>query len=321
MALDFRGISFAGAEFGEGIPGKLDTDYWYPLARDAKPFLAEGINLVRIPFRWERLQRQIGASLHAPDLNRLRTLVDDITAMGATALLDLHNYGEYREGTTVKCVGRGLDSQEFADVWARLATAFQGNASVMFGLMNEPRGPDDKQPGIVPEAWVTAANAAVQSIRRVTTSHWIVVGGVAYSGAWSWSGKRWDNYGTPNASAMKGIQDPEDKTLIEVHQYIDSKFSGKTDDCSKAAEALDGLREMTAWLRANGRRGLLGEFGVPQNGLQHGQAMLDVLASNSDAWAGWCWWAVGQFREDYVFRLERNGQQTPQFEMLKAYCR
>lgn len=321
MTLDFRGFSFAGAEFGNYMPGKLDTDYWYPLAKDAQPFLAAGMNLVRIPFRWERVQRRLGEPLHGQDLMRLGALVNDITAMGATVLIDLHNYGEYRDRDAVRRLGRGLEPRDFADVWERLADAFKGNSSVMFGLMNEPRGPHQPEPGIVPEAWVDAANAAIESIRRLTTSHYIVVGGTAYSGAWSWTGARWGNYGTPNAEAMKRVKDPAGKMLIEVHQYIDSTFSGTTHDCSKSEVALDGLNETTTWLRAHGLRGLLGEFGVPEDGLQHGRAMLDLLQANSDVWAGWCWWAVGQFEEDYVFRLEKKGENTPQFEMLKSYCK
>jgi endoglucanase len=55
------------------------------------------------------------------------------------------------------------------------------------------------------------------------------------------------------------------------------------------------LASFTAWLKANGRRGLLGEIGADSNAVCS-QAVADALnhlKANADVWAGWVWWAAG----------------------------
>lgn len=51
------GVNLAGAEFGgNSIPGVFGTDYIYPLEEEVDYFVGKGMNVFRIPFRWERLQ-------------------------------------------------------------------------------------------------------------------------------------------------------------------------------------------------------------------------------------------------------------------------
>ena len=53
----YRGVNLAGAEFNERrIPGTIHKDYTYPRPGDVDYFAGKGMNVFRLPFRWERLQ-------------------------------------------------------------------------------------------------------------------------------------------------------------------------------------------------------------------------------------------------------------------------
>jgi len=49
------GINISGGEFG-GAGGKLGTNYIYPSTAEMRSYAAQGFKLLRVPFRWERLQ-------------------------------------------------------------------------------------------------------------------------------------------------------------------------------------------------------------------------------------------------------------------------
>ena len=53
------------------------------------------MNLVRLPFRWERLQPQLNQPLDTVELSRVKAFVDAATAEGVTVLLDVHNYARW----------------------------------------------------------------------------------------------------------------------------------------------------------------------------------------------------------------------------------
>src|SRR5690606_40639854 len=51
--------------------------------------------LVRIPFRWERVQRNPGQALDATELQRLQDAVTRARNAGLKVIIDMHNYGAY----------------------------------------------------------------------------------------------------------------------------------------------------------------------------------------------------------------------------------
>ena len=60
--VQFAGVNLAGAEFTEHrLPGAYGNDYIYPSTADVDYFLGKGMNLIRRPFRWERLQHSTNA--------------------------------------------------------------------------------------------------------------------------------------------------------------------------------------------------------------------------------------------------------------------
>lgn len=306
------GVNLAGGEFQTAtLPGVHGTDYIYPTLQDATPFLGRSFNAFRIPFRWERLQRDLFAPLHQADAARLDAIVRAVTRRGGFIILDMHNYARY--GGHV--VGTSeLDQAAFADAWRRLAERYGDNARVVFGLMNEPMRMPTEQ-------WLDAANAALQAIRATGADNLVLVPGNGWSGAHSWFS---NGYGSPNAEVMGGIEDPLDNVAIEVHQYLDDDFSGRSTSCPEVDAGAAALSSFTAWLEETGNRGFLGEFagGSSPACLEALNKMLSVINRNADLWIGWTAWAGGPWWGDYPFNLTpRQGTRPVQLRLLEAHAR
>ena len=311
-----RGTNMSGAEFGEtALPGTFGTHYIYPdetyvpgyTSQDY--FIGKGMNTFRLQFRWERLQRQLGAAFDATELSLLDTTVDHMTSKGAYVILDPHNYARYND----QLIGSSaVPHSAFADFWSRLAQHYAGNSRVIFGLVNEPHDMPTEQ-------WRDAANAAIAAIRAAGAHNLILVPGNQYTGAWCWSQ---NFYGTPNAVAMLGITDPEDNYAFEVHQYLDSDYSGRNTTCQSTAIGAEALAGFTAWLREHGKRGMVGELGAAANStcLSALDNMLAHVDANADVYIGWTWWSAGPWWQTYFMSLEpQNGGDAPQFATLAAH--
>ena len=311
-AVRWRGVSLAGAEFAPAyLPGVHNRNYRYPDAASVAYFKAKGMDTVRLPFLWERLQPSLNQTFNPTEAARLTTLVRNITATGTSVILDPHNYARYRDSLI------GSDAvpySAFADFWSRLARQFRDNDRVVFGLMNEPHSMPTEQ-------WLAAANAALAAIRTVGATNIVTVPGNAWSGAYSWD-KDW--YGTSNATVMKRIFDPGNNMVFEMHQYLDADSSGLNPTCVSATIGSERLQTVTKWLRTNGYRAFLGEMGTPANDTcnQALANMLDFMQVNADVWAGWTWWAAGPWWGDQMLSIEPSGNMDkPQMLVLDPYLK
>jgi len=311
--LRYAGVNLAGAEFNSSKrPGVLFKDYTYPAATDYAYFAGKGMNIVRLPFLWERLQPQPAGELDATQLQLVHKAVDQARAQGLHVILDVHNYAKYQG---VRLGNEGTPGSLLADLWRRLATEFKDDDAVVFGLMNEPNAIDASQ-------WAPIAQAAIDAIRATGARNLVLVPGTAYTGAHSWSSTA---YGTPNATALAAINDPAGNLAVEVHQYLDKDYSGTTGECVSATIGADKLRGFTEWLRQQGKRGFLGEFAAGSNEtcLQALDGMLGFIEQNSDVWLGWTYWAAGSWwKPDYPFNVHpgKDGSEAPQTALLAKHA-
>lgn len=321
--LQYVGVNLAGAEFGypSKIPGQPGKDYTYPTLDEVSYFLGKGMNTIRLPFLWERLQPELGGGFDSEEWAMLSSFVDQVTAAGANVILDVHDYAQYVMNGTAYAIGSPqVTVEDFASFWSDLALEFKSNSKVLFGLMNEPVG----TPVITTEQWAGAAQAAINAIRGVGATNTILVSGNYYSGAWSWvSG---NGNGTPNAQVMGNVVDPgvegfETKMYFEAHQYLDENYSGTSPVIAHNGVAV--LEAFTEWLRLTGNMGFLGEFGVGVGEVQQAAVteMLEYMEANSDVWAGWTWWAGGPWwPDDYFLNLNpQDGVDAPQMGYLEPF--
>jgi endoglucanase len=313
------GVNLAGADFGEGnLPGVYEEDYIYPSAADVDLFLERGVNVFRVPFRWERLQPTLNGAFDPVELGRLDTLVRYITKHGAKVVLDPHNYARYAG----QVVGIDIPASTLGDFWGRLAKLYKKNRGVVFGLMNEPNS-------MPTEVWLDDANVAIAAIRAAGARNLVLVPGNAWTGARQWD----DNwYGTPNAVAMLGIVDSADNFAFDVHQYFDIDASGRYEvpayagapsPCESTIVGTLRIALFTAWLRETGNRGFIGEFGAPNDPtcLAAMDDMLQTLDASRDVFLGWTYWAAGPWWGDYLLSVQPNddGTDKPQFAVLAPY--
>ncbi len=71
------GVNIAGADFGQGhLPGVFGQDYFYPKISSIDYFATKGMNIIRLPVLWERLQHQLGEGLDAKEMQRIDTVVE-----------------------------------------------------------------------------------------------------------------------------------------------------------------------------------------------------------------------------------------------------
>ncbi|HYG35882.1 MAG TPA: glycoside hydrolase family 5 protein [Clostridia bacterium] len=304
-SIRYAGVNLASAEFGDKtLPGTYGSTYIYPNQTEVEYFKSKGMNIVRLPFLWERLQPTANAAFNSAEFNRLHSFVSATTAKGVYVLIDLHNYARYY-GNAIGSAAAPISV--FSNFWSRLATVYRTNDHVILGLMNEPHD-------MTTEAWRDAANAAILAIRATGATNLVLVPGNSWTGAHSWTDS-W--YGTPNAVAMLSITDPANNFAFEVHQYLDSDSSGTSSQCVNTTIGADRLKKFTQWCRTNDRRGFLGEFGCSTNApcLQSLENMLAYIDANLDVWEGWTYWAAGPWWGEYMYTVEPKSGSIDRAQM------
>ena len=308
--LRYAGVNIAGGEFGK-VPGKFAKDYAYPARSSFQYFASQGFNLVRVPFRWERLQPELNADLDAEELKRLQASVKSATDLKLTVVLDTHNFAKRRLASDgwskANVIGsEAVPSGAFANFCGRLATAFKDESSINFGLMNEPTG-------MVAYEWLPIANTAIAAIRAAGAKQLIMVPGVNYSGAHAWFSSGND--------LMAEVVDPGKNFALEVHQYLDRDASGTSGDVVGPTIGSERLKAFQAWARAREIKAFLGEFaaGRDASSLAALQDICTNMRENADVWMGWAAWAGGDWWPDsYPFKLSpgKDGAARPQMAVL-----
>ncbi|HEY4188641.1 MAG TPA: glycoside hydrolase family 5 protein [Polyangia bacterium] len=314
-----RGVSLSGAEFGSAVPGVFGADYTYPTHAEVDYYVGKGMTIMRIPFRWERVQPTLSGPFDETELARLDDIVSYTLAVGSGVLLDPHNYARYDD---VLIGYATVTAADFADFWGKLADHYKDNTKIDFGLMNEPHSDDASVAGaqkLRTEDWVAAANGAIQAIRATGALNLITVSGNGWDTASGWN-DTW--YGSPNGNQLLNIVDPADNFAFEAHQYMDSDGSGTSGTCVASNTGSTRLTAFTAWLRGNKRHGFLGEFGGGPNEtcLAAIDDMLTHIDTYADVYLGWTWWGAGPWwGPNYIFTVEPNattGADQPQMGVL-----
>jgi endoglucanase len=305
----YRGVNLAGADFGTALPGTDGRDYTFPTASEVDYYMGKGMNTFRVEFLWERIQPSANGAFDATYAGKLDTLVTYATGKGAHVILNPQNFARYY-GSTVG--SSAVPNSVFADFWSKLGAIYAGNPNVMFNLVNEPNS-------MATEQWVGAANAAIAAIRAAGATNTIIVPGNAWTGAGSWNDT---SYGTSNAVAMLNITDPGNNVLFEAHEYLDADASGSSSTCISESVGVDRLTVWINWLRANGKKGFLGEFAGANNPTCTTaiQNLLTYAMQQTDVLEGWTWWAGGPWWGEYMFTLEPSGTtERPQWSLLSPY--
>jgi endoglucanase len=309
------GVNLAGADFGK-LPGIYGREYLYPAHKHVDYYGQLGFRLIRLPFKWERLQPELYEPFAPGEAALLIDLVRYATGTGLNVILDPHNYAKRRTARDSWSAEHRIGSDavptaSFHDFWSRLATFFRNDERVMFGLMNEPVG-------VGAGAWLDIANSTIAAIRAAGAANLILVPGVEYSGAHSWF--------RAGNTVLAEVVDPAEHFAFDVHQYFDRNSSGTRPEAVSGTIGSERIEAFQTWAREHGFKAILGEFNGGRNPASY-NALHDLcqeMSANQDVWLGWAAWAGGpRWPEKEMFNLEpwADGRTREQTALLAGYAR
>lgn len=220
-----HGVNLAGLEFGtnrdefsSAQPGILGQDYFKEPA-SSFAFLAErGVDLVRLPFSWERLQPTLAGPLDADYSATIDAMLDAAAENGIDIVLDLHNYAAYQSPDGELLLGsEALPASALTEVWLRIAERWGAHPSVIaYGLMNEPHSLPGDTVRDAAVAWEAISQQTVTELRAAGDTTLLMVAGYDYSSVPRWR----ENHPTG------WINDPADNFRYEGHHYWDNTGEG-----------------------------------------------------------------------------------------------
>lgn len=305
----FYGITLCGGEFGESnLPGVYGLHYIYPSSADIDYFSSKGVTLIQLPVKWERLQHNPGDNLDTAEVNKLLNVLTKCSEKNLKVIMILQNFGRYYYKGKTHIVGDVVFNKEvFKDFWMKMTIAFGYEYSLCgFDIMAEPHD-------MIVNTWPSIAQSAVDGIRMANRNLNIYIEGENYSNPYTWE-KYNDN--------LKYINDPYDKIYYNVHCYFDYDYSGKYTKSFEqdGADEWTGVKRMSGfaeWLVKNGKRGYVGEFGVPKNNAKWLVVLNNFIHFLIQNQIGGSYWAAGQWWGNYPLSIQPvNGQDQPQMKVL-----
>lgn len=322
------GVNLSGAEWGdETLPGQHGVHYTFHSERSYQYWASKALGLIRLGFRWERLQPELFGPLDDAYLALLRQSARWAQNSAVRLIIQPHNFGRYRvfeNGAHREYIiddhprfaKPRVTRQAFADLWTRLSLEFRDDAGVYgYDLMNEPHdmGRGD---------WRRISQCAVDAVRGADDGKLILVPGDAWSSAEKW----------PAANGpVSWIHDPADHFQYEAHCYFDRDGSGQYahsyDEESGLIADLPhyGRRRIAPfieWCRVNGVRGYLGEVGAPWEDARWLEVLDNTLEAATEAGMDVTYWAAGEWWEEYKIGIQPLRNFTvdrPQLALLQKH--
>lgn len=353
---NFVGINLSGLEFGKVIDPVVipnlsaeDANGKMSDLVETQQFLKAGMNTVRIPLHWGYLQLE-GAGkgeINAGYYNSyVKPLLESLTSAGVYTMVDLHAYMRYSifGKEYAGCSGFGpcpdgtliTDPKAYQDVWLKLYTLMKKDPKIdmnyiMLDLVNEPVG----VPG---DAVFRIQAEVIKTLRQNGFQGYILVEGNNWTGLHSWATTSWPSEDgrtsytnatlfTRENFAKAGILDLS-KIIINVHQYLDSDYSGTHNQCvaNLATTGMDGfnLNAFVDYLRQNHLKAMVTEFGTGLDSASCQPALTQFLnylqdnaAQNKDyGFVGWTFWSAGHGWGDYNLRVTPSSYQM---QVLQKY--
>lgn len=306
------GVNLAGAEFGTNMPGTYNIDYTYPTSSELDYYKSKGLDLVRLPIRWERIQESLNGNINSAELLRLNSFLQSAEDRNIDVIIDLHNYCRYKLNGVYEIIGSpNLGISDIKDLWTKLSYELKDSPNIWgYGIMNEPHD-------LLPSApWFNIAQEIIYGIRSSDIDTRIIVGGDSWSSA-----ERWLQY----SDNLKILVDPSNKLIYEAHVYFDNDASGSYNQSYDGAGAypnigIDRVTPFVNWLEDNNLTGFIGEYGIPADDdrwlivLDNFLSHLEQNCINGTYWAGGPWWG------NYKLSIEPyNGNDKPQMSIVEKY--
>lgn len=317
------GLNESGGEFAGVYPGIDQTHYGYPDRKDMEYAAKKGFKIIRLPFRWERIERPAGnGKLITTEINKIKQVMGWAEEFGLRVIFDMHNFGRYCtycNGTSstdnvYKIIGEGeVTVNAFSNVWRLLANEFKDYKQIWaYEIMNEPYSMLAKTP------WFNIAQACIYAIREVDTETPILVDGNEFASASRW---------TSVSDMLRSLNDPADNLIFTAHSYFDKNSSGEYTESydNSGANAQTGVTRMkpfVEWCKKYGLRGFIGEYGIPDNDTRWLTVLENALKYLQENNIGGTYWSAGHRWGDYKLAVHPTNNMTkdrPQMSVLEKY--
>jgi len=233
---------------------------------------SQGVDLVRIPLPWGRLQPTLGGSLDNVYTPKLQTLVSRCATAGIKVILDQHSNGgwsasggdRYGAGDYTAAFGSNpgggktpISSAQFVSFWTQLDNLFRNDPTVLgYDLVNEPFSNGPAGDVISKATYQSYQQAAVTALRNQGSQKQIWIEGMNSSQPQGWAA----NNGAP------WITDPANNVVYSMHTYPTSDTNGNSEytaSDSNTANYLARIDEFEAWRAQYGVKASVGETGWP----------------------------------------------------------
>jgi endoglucanase len=195
-----------------------------------------------------------------------------------------------------------------------VAKEFNDPTETIFGLMNEPAN----MPLV---DWAVLAKSTLKALRDAKATNLVFVSGGRWSGVHDW----FSGLTASNASEFDDVRDPLNRTVLEVHQYTDTDYSGTHTLFTGAGclppEHFDAkFQRITAWAQENKQQLFLGEFGVPASPGCIATLTRLLELTKAPPWRGWAYWATGRWWGNYHMAISGYNQPlSPQWPVLERF--
>lgn len=319
---EYFGVNMSGAEFGGIYPGVEGTHYGYPTKKDLEYFKNKGLRMVRFPFRWERIQSEMNGPLISSEITKMHTFMQAADELNMKVLLDMHNFGRY----CVYCDGLNSANNQYViignarctvknycDVWEKLVAEFKDYDCLWgYDVMNEPYQMLSTTP------WDKIAQEVINAVRKVDTITPIIISGNEFSSA-----KRWLEV----SNDLKNLTDPNNNLIFQAHVYFDADASGEyakgyDEDGANINTGVQRIKPFIDWLKANNKRGFIGEYGVPDNDGRWLDILDSALKYMQENGVNGTYWSAGPRWGSYPLAVQPTNNYTvdrPQMEILQKY--
>jgi aryl-phospho-beta-D-glucosidase BglC (GH1 family) len=304
--IDMISLNLSGAGFAPHVlPGINGTNYIFPVESYFQQWSARGIKTFRFPIIWERLQPKLGGPLDANYVALIDRTFGYAQKHNIKIILDLHNYARYRGqiiGTS------GVPYARYQEIMTKIAQQWSKQPALYaYDIMNEPNG--------ALAYWINAAQYGINGVRAVDKTRPIIVEGNGWSSATRWA--EWND-------GLLNLKDPSNNIIFSAHSYFDENAGGSYGavDVNKldVMYGVERVKPFVEWLKKHGKRGYIGEFGVPDNNPRWNILMDNMLAYLKDNCVPASYWAAGPGWGNYFMSVEPvNGKERPQWPTLKKY--
>jgi endoglucanase len=308
------GVNIAGADFKDYAFWQKDPVVW-------DYYQSKGQMLVRLPFKWNRVQSQ---PYDPVDFDNLDDCIDLARARGMKVILDVHSYGSITNAAPR--IGHPSHPVDWMlDLWDQLAEHYKDEPAIIgYDLMNEPFVGTGGTTSEQAAAWGEMVQQTIHVIRRHDQTHYIYVEGLFASGAQNW------HPGSANNASLD-VKDPVGRLIYSAHSYWDlssySAYNGVYDssDVPYANIGKDSVAPFVNWLKERPyAHGHIGEYGVPKSYHTEGWktalgVFLDYLEENNISgtyWAGGEDWGSDQLS---IHPFPFPGPDKPQMEVARDF--